>query len=794
MTLAFYRFLAVFILTLISPILCAQSAKKYIKEAQTFIESKQYEQALSALNAALNLEADNANAFHWRGRTNYLLKNYPDAIRDFTAASAGMPKNEELFQDLALANVAAGNHKDAIIAYDKVLALEPKSIEIHNKKAQSQIAVKDFDGAVKTCSNALSINKSDDVSNFYMAVALDSVGNNELAETNYSKALSLIKENKAKKDVPKLHKPYYTGLARVQQKLYKNDLALSNFNEALKIDPNDYELYIQRGKIKVAKLEFQEAILDFNQSIGVNDKNPEAFYQRGLINKKLGQFPAALNDFNQAILLNDRDANTIAGRAACYFAMAKYADAVRDYKNAIALKPDDKEFTKLYTIARDKNYEANKEENAPQIVITKPGAKNNEIDIRRDAETLTIEALITDQSPIKSIVVDTKVIPVKEDEINPTFTQTIQVKGKNNFEIVITDVYLNITKINIKLNKIEVDGPVVSMTKPFESMDNQTTVRELFIENKPNIYFEGVIKDENKIKSIIVNGTSASFPLDMLNPPFQAMVAVGTADTLNVTATDMVGNQSVVRYKLIREDTSGANPMGTTWVVFIENSNYKNLQKLEGPARDVSDMKAALSNYKIDNMIHKKDLSKGQLDKFFSIDLRDMVQKNRVKSIVVWYAGHGKFLNETGYWIPVDGDNYDEYTYYSVNNLRAAIQSYTQVQHVLVISDACESGPAFYMAMRDDAVPRQCGDWEGTKFKSAQVMTSSNKELSSDNSLFTQAFANILTNNPGNCISIESVATKVTGIVKQNLKQTPKFGKIKGLDDQDGSFFFIKKQ
>lgn len=790
----FNRVLVVALLILSTSILTAQSAKKYIKEAQAFIEARQYDQALTSLNAALGLEADNANAFHWRGRTNYLLKNYPDAIRDYTAATAGMPKNEELFQDLALANVAAGNHKDAIIAYDRVLVLEPKAIETYNKKAQAQITLKDFDGAVKTCNTALAINKSDDISYLYMAVALDSVGNNELAETNYLKALTLVKENKAKKDFPKIHKPYYVGLARVQQKLFKNDLSLANYNEALKIDPSDYELYIQRGKIKVVKLDFQEAILDFNQSIGVNDKNPDAFYQRGLINKKLGQFPAALNDFNQAILLNDRDANAIAGRAACYFAMARYADAVRDYKNAMSLKPEDKEFAKQYSLARDKNYEANKEENAPQFVIIKPNTKNNEIDVRRDAETLTIEALITDQSPIKSIVVDSKVIPVKEDEINPTFTQTIQVKGKNQFDISITDIYLNTTKTTIKLNKIEVDGPLVSMTRPFESMDNQGVVRELFIENKPNIYFEGNIKDENKIKSIIVNGTSASFPLDMINPPFQAMVAVGTADTLNVTATDMVGNQSVVRYKLIREDTSGANPMGTTWVVFIENSNYKNLQKLEGPARDVSDMKAALSNYKIDNVIHKKDQSKAQLDKFFSIDLRDMVQKNRVKSIVVWYAGHGKFLNETGYWIPVDGDNYDEYTYYSVNNLRAAIQSYTQLQHVLVISDACESGPAFYMAMRDDAVARQCGDWEGTKFKSAQVMTSSNKELSNDNSLFTQAFSNILTNNPGNCISIESLASKVSGIVKQNQKQTPKFGKIKGLEDQDGSFFFIKKQ
>jgi len=791
---SFIKVLVILLLSLCTSILVAQSAKKYIKEAQTFIEARQYDQALTALNAAIKLEGDNANAFHWRGRANYLLKNYPDAIMDFTAAAAGLPKNEELFQDLALAHVAAGNHKDAIIAYDRVLALEPKAIETYNKKAQSQIMIKDFEGAVKNCNTALSINKADDVSYYYMAVAIDSMGNTEMAETNYTKALNLLKENKARRDIVKIQKPYYVGLARAQQKLFKNDLAVVNYNEAIKIDPNDYELYIQRGKIKIAKLEFQEAILDFNQSIGVNDKNPDAFYQRGLINKKLGQFPAALNDFNQAILLNDRDANTIAGRAACYFAMGKYADAVRDYKNAVALRPDEKEFAKQYALARDKNYELNKEENVPQFVITKPNAKNNEISIRKDAETLTLEALVTDQSPIKSIVVDGKTVLVKEDEINPSFTQTIQVKTKNQFEISITDIYLNTTKSVIKLNKIEVDGPLVSMTRPFESLDNQAGTRELFIENKPNILFEGNIKDENKIKSIIVNGTSASFPLEMQNPSFQAMVAIGTADTLNVTATDMFGNESVVRYKLIREDTSGSNPMGITWVVFIENSNYKNLQHLEGPARDVSDMKSALSNYKIDNMIHKKDLSKGQLDKFFSIDLRDMVQKNRVKSIVVWYAGHGKFLNETGYWIPVDGDNYDEYTYYSVNNLRAAIQSYTQVQHVLVISDACESGPAFYMAMRDDAMPRECGDWEGTKFKSAQVITSSNKELSSDNSLFTQAFANILSNNPRNCISIESVATKVTGIVKQNLKQTPKFGKIKGLEDQDGSFFFIKKQ
>jgi hypothetical protein len=53
---------------------------------------------------------------------------------------------------------------------------------------------------------------------------------------------------------------------------------------------------------------------------------------------------------------------------------------------------------------------------------------------------------------------------------------------------------------------------------------------------------------------------------------------------------------------------------------------------------------------------------------------------------------------------------------------------------------------------------------------------------------------NTLNNNPNDCISIEAVTLKVMGIVKQNQKQTPKFGKIRGLDDENGSFFFIKKK
>jgi hypothetical protein len=151
-------------------------------------------------------------------------------------------------------------------------------------------------------------------------------------------------------------------------------------------------------------------------------------------------------------------------------------------------------------------------------------------------------------------------------------------------------------------------------------------------------------------------------------------------------------------------------------------------------------------------------------------------------------------MNETGYWIPVDAKRDDEFTYYNLNALRASLQSYTgYITHKLVITDACESGPTFYQAMRDAPKERNCSDREAVKSKSSQVFSSAGYEMAADNSQFTKAFANTLIDNPDACLPIETIADKVTQAVSKNNQQKPLFGKITGLEDEDGTFFFISK-
>lgn len=234
--------------------------------------------------------------------------------------------------------------------------------------------------------------------------------------------------------------------------------------------------------------------------------------------------------------------------------------------------------------------------------------------------------------------------------------------------------------------------------------------------------------------------------------------------------------------------------MGKTWVVFIENSEYETFPRIDGPTKDVALMKDALTEYKIERTIHKKNMTKKEMEAFFRDELPPLVIQNRVNSILLWYAGHGKFISETGYWIPVDAKRDRESTYFNTSFLKESLQEYeNHMTHILVITDACESGPSFYQATRNTGREVSCSDLNASQSKSSQVFSSSGYALALDNTEFTKSFANALKNNSTACIPIEKIVTQVTSDVVNNNQQKPKFGKIEGLIDADGTFFFITK-
>ncbi len=236
------------------------------------------------------------------------------------------------------------------------------------------------------------------------------------------------------------------------------------------------------------------------------------------------------------------------------------------------------------------------------------------------------------------------------------------------------------------------------------------------------------------------------------------------------------------------------NPMGRTWVVFVGNTNYLTLSTLMGAQKDINLVKDALSAYQIDKVIIKQDLKKDEMAQFFSSELPALLKENSVSSLMIWYSGHGKFINETGYWIPVDAQRDDETTYYKMEDLKGAFEGLVpRLKHVLVITDACESGPTFFQAMRSIPTQPVCDDPAGAKKKSYQLFSASGYDLATEESLFASTISKALADNPKPCIPVQDIVKTVTLQLMRNHLDRPQFGNITGMESEGGTFFFYKK-
>lgn len=241
-------------------------------------------------------------------------------------------------------------------------------------------------------------------------------------------------------------------------------------------------------------------------------------------------------------------------------------------------------------------------------------------------------------------------------------------------------------------------------------------------------------------------------------------------------------------------ETTAVEPIpGENWVVFIENADYEYFEKENSAAAEIRTIQSALSNYKVDKIIHKQNLTKDQMDRFFSIELRDLINSNTVNSLVVWYAGQGLYLNDVGYWIPVNAELGDEFGYYNTNNLKNSMQLYTnRVRHTLIVSNACISGPTFHQPMDLYLEMKKCTDYTALKNRSAQLFFAERSTVESNKSVFTETFANTLIYNTEQCISMEAIVSKVTETLVNANQKKPQFAKIADFSDEKGTFFFFK--
>lgn len=779
--LNFIRFVTVCLL-LIPVITFSQTAKKYCDVATKFQKANNFNDAIDNYSKAIELNPQMYEAYVSRAFCYEKADKKAEAIADYQKAAAFKPKEKELFYNAGRLLVELENYTEADQSFRQALALDKGYVAAIDAEVSVLHKLKNYEYGLTVTQMGIDAKRS--AINFYnRAVMFDSL-------KRYTEAEKFYKEAKAEDSK---YIPAYVALALTQVKLNKNEEAMKNCTEALAKSPNNLDVFYARSIVNAAMKELPSALSDITKFILSYPTRTDAYKLRASYYEVMGQYQNAVADYSQIIKIDDKNIGAYLSRAAANEQVQNHKASLSDYNKVAELAAGDPSIDFIVRQAKKKIFELNRENGKPEVELTSVKLDKNTIRVAADRTEIEIKGVVKDASLIKNISVNSGNASFNPDSMNPEFVLNIVDLAKlNELTLSVTDVYNNTQTVHYKIEKTESDKPVIAINIPFTSFEN-----EISIDNtNPDIFMQGKIMDASPIESIKIDGINASFNPAAMNPEFSSQVNIADKSEITIAVKDIYGNERVQKYTLNRSGALAGidNPMGNTWVVFIENSKYINFASLEGPAKDVASMKSALANYKITNTIHKKDMTKAEMEKFFSIELRDIVKNNNVNSLLIWYAGHGKYVSPTGYWVPSDGKTDDEFTYFGINNLKAAMQSYAgKLVHTLVITDACESGATFLMAMRGGNEDLRCDKWELTKAKSSQVFTSAGYELASDNSQFTKTFTSCLNNNVEPCLEIGKIVTKVTAAVKAAGNQAPKFGKIKDLEDEGGTFFFIKK-
>jgi tetratricopeptide (TPR) repeat protein len=97
--------------------------------------------------------------------------------------------------------------------------------------------------------------------------------------------------------------------------LKQYDRAITDYDQAIKLDPNEAIPLNNRGDVYYQIGQVDRAMDDFNAAIKLDPNYADALNNRGLAYLGRGAYDLAIKDFDQVLKLNPNDADAIRNRA-----------------------------------------------------------------------------------------------------------------------------------------------------------------------------------------------------------------------------------------------------------------------------------------------------------------------------------------------------------------------------------------------------------------------------------------------------------------------------------------------
>ena len=190
------------------------------------------------------------------------------------------------------------------------------------------LASEDYLDAIRHYDQLINAANPDALNLFRRAAALDAVGLTDKALTDYSDAIKLD---------PNASLAFLNRGVLLATRKRAYDRAIQDFDRVLVLEPDNVDALIRRGDAFVQLGDFGRGMGDLDRAVSMAPENPLAYLMRGLAYGRRGNAIAALQNYDAALKYDPRNADALSNRAAVYLGQGRLDLAIRDLDLSISI-------------------------------------------------------------------------------------------------------------------------------------------------------------------------------------------------------------------------------------------------------------------------------------------------------------------------------------------------------------------------------------------------------------------------------------------------------------------------
>jgi tetratricopeptide (TPR) repeat protein len=297
------------------------------------------DKALSDYAEYLRYDENAGPVYFSRGLIYLQRKEWAKAVQDFSESIRCEPENSSAYLNRGSALLELGELDGAQASLDAAISMNPTLAEayeirgrVHRKRGELDRARTDDLMATKLAPSIVGPTRS----------GSDFLDDARLAEASgrYDEAIDLCDKALETKLSPSVMSNAYMTRGNGYAGKGDWDRALRDYDEAVRIQPYNYDALVNRGNAYTHKKEPANSTNDYNEAIRLNPKSFQAYCNRGMNYFAAGDPDRALADLTECVRLNPKFAEGFARRSIVLLRLKRKDEALVDVDSAVRLTPD----------------------------------------------------------------------------------------------------------------------------------------------------------------------------------------------------------------------------------------------------------------------------------------------------------------------------------------------------------------------------------------------------------------------------------------------------------------------